>query len=123
MPTVPIERPPLAYDQLLERCLGNVEFAERILARFLSKFDEDFARLEEGVAAGNEQAVASTAHRLKGSSANVAAADLARVMSEIEQLGRQGDWTQIAARLDEVRREWTRLAAHAKGLVRPPSGA
>ena len=107
---------PLDYGQLLERCLGNAEFAQRILAKFTQKFVEDLERLEQSMAAGDEEAVGLLAHRLKGSAANVAAPALANLFDEIEQHSRQGGMPGIAERIAAVHEEWARFIAHAEEM-------
>lgn len=107
---------PLDYYQLLERCLGNVAFAERILAKFIQKFAEDLERLETSASAGDAEAATLVAHRLKGSAANVAAAELAWRLSEIEQLSRDGEWLLVAERMEALREQWTRFVAFTLSL-------
>lgn len=113
-------RDPLAYEQLVARCMGNIDFAQRILAKFLVKFDEDLDRLRQGVAAGDAELVALTAHRLKGSSANVAATELAKVVGDIEHLARACQWPLIEDRLQSLEQEWSRVEQHARSLAASP---
>lgn len=99
----------LDMEDLLTRCLGNVEFAERILAMFRERFGADLAELEKTAAAGDSLAVARLAHRLKGASANAAAPGLRSAAARVEQAARQGSLAEVPARLGELRREWRRF--------------
>ena len=78
----------LNIDELLARCMGNIGFAERILAKFQDRFEHDLEELDRALQARDAEAVARTAHRIKGASANVAASRLHEHAAEIEQLGR-----------------------------------
>ena len=68
--------------------MGNIGFAERILAKFQDRFEHDLEELDKALQARDADAVARTAHRIKGASANVAASRLHEHAAEIEQLGR-----------------------------------
>lgn len=65
--------PVLDYDRLLERCMGNEDLAVRLLAKFR---DQSHAELQSVVRAyeqGDLESVARSAHKLKGSTANLSA--------------------------------------------------
>ncbi|MHC4399262.1 MAG: Hpt domain-containing protein [Planctomycetota bacterium] len=110
------------YDALLQRCLGNVEFAERVLAKFRDRFGEDLRQLERGVESADAGQIARIAHRLKGASANVAAAGLRRHAAEIEEFGRVGRISEVPSCLARLRHEWTRFIGTASSLE-PAAGA
>ena len=96
-------------DDLLVRCLGNLEFAERILAMFQERFDQDLVELDRLWLEGDAPGVARLAHRLKGASANAAARGLHWRVSQIEQLARQASLTAVGPHLDHLRQEWETL--------------
>lgn len=75
--------------QLLERCLGNREFAERCLTRFSQRLEADFEQLQQSVKAGESQEVARIAHLIKGSAATVAATALSQQAGLLEDAMRQ----------------------------------
>ena len=87
--------PPLDVEQLLDRCMGNVEFVERVLTKFHERFSDDLEQLERDVQAGAGESVAALAHRLKGSAANVAAPELHRITAQLEELGRSPRMAEI----------------------------
>ena len=99
----------LDYEQLLARCLGNIEFAERVLERFQTSFGEDLAELERSLEMNDADRVASVAHRLKGASANVSAPMLSRWAAEIEELSREASLSVVAPHVERLRDEWSRF--------------
>jgi HPt (histidine-containing phosphotransfer) domain-containing protein len=93
-------------DELLARCMGNLQFAERILAIFQTRFEEDLVQLERTLAAEDAGAVASIAHRLKGASANAAAPLLQARAAQIEQFAGEKRLSEARDCVDELRQEW-----------------
>ncbi|NQT40303.1 MAG: Hpt domain-containing protein [Planctomycetes bacterium] len=106
----------LDIEDLMTRCLGNIEFAGRVLAKFQESGDEHLAELEQAVASQDTEAVAQLAHRLKGASANAAAPGLCARAAEIESAARQRSLREIPARLENLRHEWSRFAAEVPRL-------
>ena len=98
----------LDRDALLERCLGNLDFVERILAGFQKRAGQDLEELERVVAGRDVEAVVQIAHRIKGSSANVSAEGLRHEAETIEALGRAGCLDDIPAQFARLRHEWER---------------
>ncbi len=96
-------------DDLLARCLGNVDIAERILTKFQDRIGLDLEELERGVNQQNAGAIAQVAHRIKGASANVSAPLLYELASEIEQLGRAERISEIPPGIEQLRNEWVRF--------------
>lgn len=96
-------------EDLMARCLGNIEFARRILVMFQELGYENLAGLEEAIAAEDAEAIALLAHRLKGASANAAALGLRAQAAEIEDAARQCSLGEIPARLENLRHEWSRF--------------
>jgi HPt (histidine-containing phosphotransfer) domain-containing protein len=103
------ESAPIDLQELIERCMGNLELAERVLSKLQSRFDEDMARLEQALSAKDGQLIASIAHRLKGASANVAAHDLQKCAAEIEELANQDILADLPVHLEILRHQWSRL--------------
>ncbi len=103
-----IDQSRTAYDadELLARCMGNLEFAERILAIFQQRFDEDLQALEQSLAVENAGEVTRIAHRLKGASANAAAPVLQARAAQIEQLACENRLSEVRECVAELREEW-----------------
>ncbi len=93
--------------ELVARCMGNLEFACRILDKFRVRFLEDFWKLKEAWQVGDADSIASIAHRLKGASANLAAHGLRDRAATIEDLARRKDLAGIAFHLEQLEREWS----------------
>jgi histidine phosphotransfer protein HptB len=106
------------FDQqeLLNRCLGNWELVDRILVKFLSRFEEDLAEMNRAIAVADAEAIVRVAHRLKGSSATTAATRIRDGAAKIEDLAREGLLAQIPDRLQELRQEGDRFAESISSL-------
>jgi HPt (histidine-containing phosphotransfer) domain-containing protein len=100
----------LNADEFLARCMGHVEFASRVLAKFQNRLERDLEQLETDLAAGNTNAIVVLAHRMKGASANVAAPQLQHCAAEIERLARDARTGDISSELEQLRHEWSRFA-------------
>lgn len=114
------ESPLLDAEELFARCMGNLEFAERLLNKFQGRLDEDIVQLEAALHAQDAETVARIAHRIKGASANVAARSLRQRAATIEQLARGHSLAEIPVELSELRSEQQRFAQYAalpKSLV------
>lgn len=112
----------LDVEELLGRCMGNIQLAERVVAKFLQGFGAEVAQIEEGLAAEDAEQVVRLAHRLKGTAANVSALGLREQMAEIEMLGRQQRISEIPARLERLRSEWVRFEEAASSFSPSPGG-
>ena len=98
------------FDELLERCMGNLEFAERVLTKFQGRFDGQLEEMENALAQKDVEQVVLVAHRLKGESASVAASGLRDRAEEIERLGRGNRVADIPTSLQNLRSEWASFA-------------
>jgi len=96
---------PLHVPSLLDRCMGNVDFLNRLLDKFRNRVGSEVERLSQAVQAQNAQEMAQVAHSLKGAAANVSAINLARIALELEQLGAGSDWETASACLTKLREE------------------
>ncbi len=100
--------PTVCREELVERCLGNAEFASR-LARFRQDFEQGLGELRQAVEQSAPERIATIAHRLKGAAAVVAAHRLRRVSSEMELLGRAQEPARIPPCLAGLDHEWNRF--------------
>ncbi len=110
------DREPSVFDRedLLARCLGKIELAERVLEKFESRFDLDFCELQQALELEDSETIARVAHRLKGASANVAAGRLRAKAARIEELARHDGLKEIPERLEGLRNEWHCFAEQAR---------
>jgi HPt (histidine-containing phosphotransfer) domain-containing protein len=116
--TGPAEEP-IDFDDLVERCLGNLDFVDRVLTRFQAQFDGDFRRLQDACQASDPTEIARVAHLLKGFATSVPARTLQQVAGRIENLGRTAQLDDIPGHLDILENEWTRFVDHATLLAAP----
>ncbi len=111
----PAGEPPLldpAYiDRLrqLEAVSGRSVVGE-IIESFLGEAPRRVSRMREGLAAGDGEALAFTAHALKGSSAQLGALRLADLSHSLERQTRESTLAGAAETIDEIEREIGRLA-------------
>jgi len=108
---------PLNTEELLGRCLGKVELAQRVLDRFQKQLADDIPRLAHAVEKCEGAVIATVAHRIKGAAANVSAYGLRERAAALEDTARASDWDQIpievsllASERDEFEAVWQQLA-------------
>lgn len=116
-----VQEAPIQFDELVERCLGKIEFAERILTKFNERFPESIDQLVQSSEQGDLETVASVAHRLKGAAANISAPGILAVVEQIETKGRSGQADDLACCFDQLMSEWTRLTDYTTSRNLAPS--
>jgi Amt family ammonium transporter len=104
---------PLDFDQVLERCAGDVAFLTEMLGKFARRLSEDLDQIERAVDRQDVGEVSRLAHALRGSAATVSACSLARTAGELEELARaehlEGIAQVVASLQHEARRFSTAL--------------
>lgn len=108
----------LDLDELVDRCMGNLEFVDRVLTKFQQRFGENLDELERAAAQEDTEQVVLIAHRLKGESASVAAGALRDRAGEIEALARAGHTSNIPDCLRRLRGDWALFAESVSALDR-----
>ncbi|MBW3596964.1 MAG: Hpt domain-containing protein [Planctomycetes bacterium] len=105
-------------EELLSRCVGNLDFAQHLLNLFTARFVNDLDQLEQHLQLGDADGLMRVAHTMKGASANIAAPGLQEQAGRIEELARDHRLDQISTRLALLRDEWARFseALAATGL-------
>ena len=109
----PIQEP-LIFDELLARCMGETEFAQRIVKDFLESSRPLLDDIGNDIQHDSVQDAARTVHRLKGTAATVAARPFFESLLELENLLRTDEPQGISElteklafscqRFEEVRR-------------------
>lgn len=97
-------------EDLMTRCLGNIEFAEKILAVFQTRCEADLVELEEAATAGDMGRIEKLAHRLKGACANAGASRLSTRASELWTAAHQKATAEIPSKLMTLRTAWDECA-------------
>ena len=75
-------------------------------------------QVEQGLIAGDADAMRRAAHSLKSSSANVGAEKLSKLFLELEVMGRDGLLTAAMPVLDETRQAYAEATEEMRQLMR-----
>jgi len=102
---------PVDFEALLQRCMGNRAFLQRIVLKFQNRLAGDMEELEHRVALGNGHEVERLAHSLKGAAANLSAETLRAAAARLEAMGRAGDLAAAPLCLAELQHESRRFLA------------
>ncbi|HEX8341581.1 MAG TPA: response regulator [Tepidisphaeraceae bacterium] len=112
--TAPAE---IDFAALLERSLGDVDFAVDTLDRFKTRAVQDVNGIERAITAGAFGEVARLAHGLKGAAAHVGARQVRDIAARIERPGTEADRARITAALSELRHAVDRSIAAIPAAV------
>lgn len=98
----------LIFDRasLLDRVLGDEEFAYQLMAIFLLEAPKQIQGIQESCASSQPEAAGQHAHTLRGMAANLGAERLRKVAGDLEQLGKRGDLAGAQALLPELTRQF-----------------
>ncbi|HEY4761142.1 MAG TPA: Hpt domain-containing protein [Thermoguttaceae bacterium] len=107
----------LDYEALVNRCMGNLDFVDRVLMKFHERLPLDLEELEQALAGQDAQLVQRLAHRIKGTAANTSAKGLQHIAQEIEDMGHSGCLAEIPARIQAFRKEWERVQAWSASVL------
>ncbi|HEY2146586.1 MAG TPA: Hpt domain-containing protein [Pirellulales bacterium] len=110
------ELTPLNRKELERRCMGRIEFAERLLASFEQRFPIESTEIAESYERADVARLARLVHQLKGSTANIGAVALNRLLQRIEQLVQSGNLADLPEWLDRLNLEWQRFQAFKRSL-------
>ncbi len=100
---------PLDINGLLERCGGSRDLAMKLLDKFCTRTPDELLEMESALAAGNAEALASLAHRLKGASAMLSAEPLRAEATELERLAQCQNLLDAAQCMEQANMEFARL--------------
>jgi CheY-like chemotaxis protein len=98
--------------------VGGLGLIKEIMGVYLDNSLALLRQVEQGVIAGDADALRRAAHSLKSSSANVGAEKLSKLFLELEVLGRDGQLTAAKPLLDETRRAYAAATAEMRQLMR-----
>lgn len=118
---VPSREPVLDTQQLLERCLGNLNIAQRAVGRFQAEFPGKLTQLSELVGEGDLEGVRALAHQLKGTTANLSAESLKSCFAELEELCRDGLMEDVRSTVAELEGIWEQFVSAAQELAGNPN--
>ncbi len=93
------------YEALLGRCVGNVEFAGKMISKYLESLAGELEQIEQAVRGGVLDEAARRAHKLKGASGNVGVVGLQRIARDLEQAAREEDAERCSMLLPRLHKE------------------
>lgn len=108
---------PFDVQQLVRRCMGRIELAERLLASFESRFPDDLFKIEACLTADDSSGLARLVHQMKGAAANVSAPSLYSILSRMEQAVRDEQHETAGQCLEEVQEVWERYLQSKSALM------
>lgn len=112
------ELTPINVDELLTRCMGQLDFAQEILDDFMESCQrgiDNLRSLDNPSANVTEiERLRAEAHRLKGTSATVAANQLADLFEELESDIKSGNTMDAANRFPSVETEFRNVRRFIK---------
>lgn len=103
---------PLDMEQLVRRCMGRIELAERLLKSFESRFPEELTQIEVCLKEGDPSELSRLVHQLKGAAANVSAPDLHAILTRMEQAVRSEQPEETRSCVEEVHEAWDRFVLY-----------
>ena len=104
-------------EDLLSRCAGQAAICRRVVQKYVQQMESDVVALADLINHERASELAKLAHRMKGASANVAAAKLYSLATKIEQLANQDDLSPIKSAFLDLQREWTEYERLTKQFV------
>jgi HPt (histidine-containing phosphotransfer) domain-containing protein len=102
------------HKDLLTRCMGNKQFAARILDAFLRQLSADLDELDAAIQAEDASEVAVIAHRVKGASSNVSARRLNILATSMGELAKNSEIEQVQSCNQAIREEQQHFWESAK---------
>jgi Amt family ammonium transporter len=112
LPPLPSEAParssPIDFDILLDRCMGNADFAGSLLAALEASGPGHIENITRHARAGESKAAADAAHALKGAAGIIGAEPLRALAAEIEAAGKAGNIEEEASSLRDIQAEMRR---------------
>lgn len=95
--------PVVDRDELIERMMGNIDMAKRMLGRFVESSPAECDLIESTVRLGDKDSVASIAHRHKGTARTMASHRVARLAGELEMRAHSGQVSELLDLVHQLR--------------------
>ncbi len=102
---------PVAWQRsvMLERLMGDEDFARTILECFLNDFSEQIKTLRKMIEKGDAQGAERQAHTIKGVAANVGGSALSETAFEMEKAAHKGDLDSFAKNMHELEKRFQNM--------------
>ncbi len=101
----PADAPAIDRKTLLERCMGNLEFAVSLLDEAEASWPGQVEAIEAAVGDGDARATAEAAHSLKGAAGILGATKLRQIAAELEAAGKSDQLQDVADLIQQLRGE------------------
>lgn len=85
---------PITLEELLSRCMGELEFAQKVLENFVSTCEPQLEGLRKDLETSDWEALSRKIHRLKGTAATIAARPLRESLEQLEDLVKSDESTR-----------------------------
>jgi CheY-like chemotaxis protein len=114
-PTTP--HAPVDWDAFLESIDGDEGFARDLADAFVATGTRELAAISTALGAGDTAALRSSAHTIKGASANLRAPAVVAAAAQLESAAGLGENTQTAALAEKLAAEVTKMTAYLQSKV------
>ncbi len=113
------EEPPQVFDSkaLEDRLLDDKEIIVEVIGIFLEDSPSLISELKNAVASGSNENANATAHKLKGSAANLGAMKFSDTAKKAEMAAKNGKIAEVLALLPEIENEFRALEIELKAYV------
>ena len=95
------------------------DFIPELIAAYLDDTPRLIQDLQQTLAEGNVIAFTRTAHSIKSSSASLGALDFSAQAKELEMIGKSGDLSQAAEKVNQLIADYPKLAEALKDRIKP----
>ena len=99
-PPEPAGLKPIDFEELIDRCMGRLDLAQRILSRFSEAAEAEMLALQEALARSDRDAIGQIAHRVAGGALTASAGPLADRCRRLEHeavAGEPGEFEELVA--------------------------
>jgi CheY-like chemotaxis protein/HPt (histidine-containing phosphotransfer) domain-containing protein len=107
------KKAPMDYESALDEFEHDEAFLKEVLRGFLEAVGNQINIIHQAIADSDAETVRRESHSIKGGAANLTAKDLSGAAFALEMLGKSGALKGAGETLDNVKKEFQRLAAYA----------
>lgn len=100
---------------LMNRCLGNMDFAARVLQLLAERGEEDLTVLEAAASSHDYEQLYHVSHRLKGAFANASASSMSGLANALCTAAESCDEAVALEKAQELRTHWNEFTSVLQG--------
>ncbi|NBB95645.1 MAG: Hpt domain-containing protein [Planctomycetes bacterium] len=104
------------YDEALDRMDGDRDLLREMAELVLEDIPYQLTTMQQAMDADDSEALAKSAHSLKGAVANLAARSTQQAASDLEQAARVGDMDRVAAGLRVLQQQLDSLVPELRRI-------